>query len=399
MLLVKLGYTSTVIGQFEYFLFTANALTFFWAMGMKNALLSYSPQFGRKDTKSLLRSVSLLFLLISFCLGLAVILFSIYRPDYGVDGIRFYLALFLVLNTPSQLIEIILIIRKEAAALFWETILFYVGLLFLVIFTCYSLESMLAPVLAFLFWGAYRFLYFLILVFRSKGEFSWAMLRGFVVFSFPLILHVLLGNGMEFVDGFIVKYFFDDDMFAYYRYGAKELPINSVIITAMALALIPTATQDFEEGKTQIKKRISRIMDWMFPLTAVLIIVSPYLFAFFFSEEYVTSARIFNIYLLILISRVILAQVLMYAKHLNKELMYIALIEIVINIVLSLILVNTYGVIGIAYATLVAYIVQKVLLVLYCRKYLGVTFSEYMDTKKYYLYVVALCFVYIVSFY
>ena len=119
-------------------------------------------------------------------------------------------------------------------------------------------------------------------------------------------------------------------------------------------------------------------------------LVSPYIFELVYSDEYLVSAFIFNIYLLIICSRILLPQIIFYAKHNNNLLMVVAFVEFIINIGLSLYLMQYYGLYGIAFATVVAFLIQKLILIIYGWKVYKISLAEYIHVSKYILYSIAL---------
>mgnify|MGYP000577689728 CR=1 FL=1 len=148
-----------------------------------------------------------------------------------------------------------------------------------------------------------------------KTDFT--LLEPYLILAFPLILHVLIVSSVEYVDGLIVTSHFEDGTFAIFRYGAKELPLTLLLIGAIVMALIPQVSEDLKSGLQQIKIETPKLSKWLFPLSAFLILVSPYLFPLVFNPEFAESAEVFNIYLLIISSRILLPQVVLIAHKKN----------------------------------------------------------------------------------
>ena len=67
--------------------------------------------------------------------------------------------------------------------------------------------------------------------------------------------------------------------------------------------MIPLLTEDMA-NLTILKAKATKHMHLLAPISLVLMIISPYVFIWFYGETYQESAYIFNIYLLIMISRV-----------------------------------------------------------------------------------------------
>ena len=215
----------------------------------------------------------------------------------------------------------------------------------------------------------------------------------------PLSLHMLLGGGMEYIDGFIVtSHFREENAFAIFRYGARELPIVTILSSALIATLIPLSIENQAFAIQKIKREVNKLSHWLYPLTFILIFISPYLFPLVYNADFAESARIFNIYLLLISSRLLLPQVIIYSKQHNFILVGSAAIEILINLGLSLLLVKEYGLEGIAFATVIAYLVNKLILITYNYFQFGIEPSSYLDIKNYLFYNMALAAVFILVY-
>lgn len=396
VVLVKANIATESIGDFEWFIFLSNVASFFWGLGLKNAFMSYFPKLENKLNDSFIASLIVLFLILGSIAFFILLCFQYPRLDSLYTYLP-YLFCFLVFGTAASLSEHILIVKQQSKRLFYygfiSYTLYFVGLSLLAFF----FQSIQPLFIGLAIWAILRFIYLMSLVNFSNSSLDFGLIKKFVIFGLPLIFHVLLGGGMEFVDGFLVDNYFTRSDFTLFRYGARELPINTIFISALASAFIPLAVLNLNESLEKIKARTSRLMNYLFPVSIVLMLISPYIFAHVYSNEFVISAHIFNIYLLILCSRILLPQIVLYAKHKNNVLMVVSFIEFTINVGLSLLLMKTYGLYGIAFATVVAFLIQKLILIFYSWNTLKVPVSSYLDLPKYLLYTVALYGTFILS--
>lgn len=398
--MVKLHYSQDEIGDFEWFVFLANSVSFFWSLGLKNAFMSYFPGQSEGDKRKLIFNIGILFIGLGLFSGCGLAIFSIVK--YGVLYEHFGpLILFVVLGISATLTEHILIVLDKSRKLFVYGIVSYTIYLCLLTFTAISQDSIDISQLIYslVIWAILRFIYLLFIIYKEgSSQWDYSLLKKFVLFGSPLIVHVLLGGGMEFIDGFLVDAFYERADFTVFRYGARELPINTIFISALASAAIPFAVTDLGTTLVDIRSRLSRLMHWLFPLSAMLIVLSPYIFTTVYSEEYLVSAQVFSIYLLIISSRILLPQVILYANHKNTVLMWVALLEIIINVSFSLILMQYFGLLGIAFATVLAYLVQKIVLIIYNKKILKVPLKDYIDIRLYFLYSILLYLTFVLTF-
>jgi len=390
VVLVQSGYAKESIGDYEWFLFLASATSFFWGQGLKNGFMSYLPKLDARLHRRFIFNVFVLF--VGLGVATSSILWGIGATTDWLGSVDLVLlSCFVCLGIVSSLAEHILIVKDRSKAIFfYGLVTFGIYLLGLGVMALYDM-SISFLLLALVIWGGIRFLYLLVLVIK-EGEWSidTGLIAKFVFFGFPLILHVLLGGGMEYVDGFLVDNFFSREDFATFRYGARELPINTVFISALAAATIPFAVSNLTGTLSDVKERLTKLMHWLFPISIALMLMSPFLYRMVYGVGFVDSAYVFNVYLLIICSRILLPQVAIYAQHKNTILMYAALVELLVNIVFSLILMRYYGLVGIAFATVIAFLVQKVILILYTKWRLGIPLATYLNKRTYAIYSLGL---------
>jgi len=371
-------------------------------MGLKNALSSYLADLKEGEKENIKSGVFLLFCLLSAGVGIVLLngmveIFDLPKSDW-YTGYEWHLAIFFMLAIPGSLGEHYLILENRPS-----TLVKYGAAVSLLYISIISIGAFYSGNLTFVFfglilWAGFKFLMTLIFILRNgKFRFTFRGLPQFLTYSVPLVVTILLGTGMEIIDGLIVKKFFDEEMFVLYRYGAREFPLNTLLIGSMVTASIPALTANLGTNIINVKQKVDGYMDWMYPITIVLILVSPYLYQFFYNENYLISSEIFNIYLLIIATRILVPQTILYAKKKNSVLMWVSIIEVVFNFVMSIVLLKIYGIIGVAIATLLACCLEKILFTSYLKYKEGISLGTYINVKKYLLYNILLIVVFIVS--
>ena len=368
-------------------------------MGLLNAFKSFIPAKSDSEKQTLISNLGILFLILG-CLATAGLYFTSYGRELIIQGSWKYFCVFVILGITSSITEHILIVKGASKSLFYYGLSSYATYFIGLSIIAYTSHSILSLFIFLALWAAIRFIYTLYIISKyGNWNIDLPAAVKFVSYSIPLIIYVLLGGGMEYIDGYLVDTYFSRDDFTVFRYGARELPINTISITAMVATMIPLAVSNLNLTLIDLKSRINKLMHWLFPISIILILTSPLIFQAVYNESYLESAFIFNIYLLILCSRLIVPQVILYAKQQNQILMWVGLLELLINITLSLHLMDDYGLLGIAFATVVAYLFQKAILIVYCKQKFKINLSEYIDTKTHLVYSVLIYSVFIGSYY
>lgn len=203
----------------------------------------------------------------------------------------------------------------------------------------------------------------------------------------PFMFSILLAGSMDYINGFIVEYFYSDVDFAIFRYGAKELPI--FMILANSLSNIYSGeianlykSDKLSEGLTKLKASTRRLMRWLFPLSIVLMFLSKSFFILAYNADLVEGYKIFNIYLLLIISRMVFPQTVIMGVMKNRIFYLVSTNYLILNVILSFWFVSLMGIEGIAYATVISYLVEKILLIIYC-KMEGIDFRKYTPVAEY----------------
>ncbi len=391
--LVKSSLDQHSIGNFETVLLLTGAVSFFWVTGIIQALLplfqnskSLTIPTDSKDAGEIFNAfISLL--LFSLLAALVVIFVGEFISDLAnrqLDfDLKYYVAVFVFLQSPSALVEYIYLLRKRTGRLVRYGWLMY-GFQFLsvaiVALFGMSLEWIL---LALIGSAAVRFIWVCILVYKvSFLRFSLKFQKEHLTLGLPIIISVLLSGSALYVDGMIVLSYFDQGTLAIFRYGARELPLVALLAHALSTGIIPTFTQEgLHSGLQALKKRTKSLVKWLFPTTAILLLGSYFLFPLFYDEQYLASAGVFNVYLLLIITRLVFPQTVLIAYKKTRILMIAAALELVMNIGLSLLFVQWLGLPGIALATLLAYLFERLILILYVRVILGIHLVQYTPLK------------------
>lgn len=364
ILFTKMGLGAYSIGLYEALLFLGSLLSFFWLSGLSQSLLAhYSP--APRSTEFFNA-----FLVMLGCSVLVFVLFRLLVTPYSFlannpEILAYYgtFSFYVLLIGPVFLVEYILLLKERSKELLVYGMFAFGGQLALVtlpILLGYGLEE---AILGLTISAALRFAVLLVLLAKYAAfTIDKSFLRNFLITASPLIAGALLSGSAEYVDGFIVSHYFNEQTFAIYRYGAKEFPLVLLLANAFSNGMVPKVSQDVKAGLTQIRQGSLQMMHAFFPLSIGLMVVSGWLYPKLFSAEFAQSASVFNVYLLLVISRVIFPQTLLIGLRHAKAIMYVSMVEITVNVGLSLLFVQWFGLVGIAYATVVAFAMEKLLL-------------------------------------
>jgi len=389
----KSGLPTSEIGQYETFLFLAGAVSFFWLNGLIQGFL---PSVDEKSISGKSPVLFNLFYLLTTFSGLAVLFILIFEKAISghlLHGSQIpflnYLIVYILISSPASLVEYIYLIKKQG-----RNILIYGSVTFVLMFLLlvlppvlgYSIEySMIGLVIS----SAIRLVWLLVLLFQnSNPNPDFLFVRKHLKYAFPLVFSMFLSGSAQYIDGFIITSYFDDATFAVFRFGAREFPLVLLLANAFSSSMLPGFADRsmLKSNLEMIRQNSQKLGFWLFPLSGVLMLLSHWAFPVIFNVSFAASATIFNIYLLLIISRLLFPQTILIGLQKTNALMWASFLEIVVNVILSLWFVQFWGLAGVAYGTVCAYVFEKVVLTVFVRKSCGFSLSAYLNVKQHLLY-------------
>jgi len=394
----KTALTQSSIGEYETFVFLAGSVSFFWLNGLLKALLPLSAQKEKSNIFSAFVVIQTLSLLAALLLFLLQPMFSQFLLNGKEIPEISLLILFLVFGVPANLVEYYYLIKKWNRA-----IIVYASISFLVQFVLVVLPVVLGYGITLALKGlvvasVLRYIWlWIVLILNAELQLSFTFVKEHLQLGGPLVVATFLSGSAQFVDGFIVTSKFSEETFAVFRYGARELPLAMLLANALSSAMLPdfALKENLKLNLAKLKKSVSKLMHFLFPVTAVLLLISHSIFPIIFNAQFEKSATIFNIYLLLVISRLLMPQTILNGMKITKPIMKASLFELILNVAFSLILVEYFGIAGIAYATFIAYFFEKIYLAIVVRNRLKIIVTEYIPLRIYTLYSVGIVFIFI----
>ena len=399
----KSGLSISDIGQYETFLLIAGAVSFFWLNGLIQGFLPLIDQEAIARKSSKLFNVFYLVTALSVLSGVFLIVF-----EHSISGFLLkkssvpyleYLLIYLIISTPASLVEYIYLVKDQG-----KQLIRYGGISFCLMFLLviippvlgfgidYSLAGLIAS-------AVFRFGWLLVLLFKNAApDFDWSFIRTHLRSSSPLILSLLLSGSAQYIDSFIVTSYFDDATFAIFRYGAREFPLVVLMANAFSISMLPAFADPskLKSNLESIKLNAQKLGNWMFPLSALLMLLSHWAFPVVFNVGFSQSATIFNIYLLLIVSRLLFPQTILIGLQKNNLIMWASFLEIIVNVTFSLCFVQIWGMAGVAYGTVVAYIFEKVFLMVFVSKSCNIKVSSYLNVSRHLIYSLLLTIEFII---
>ncbi len=404
ILLAKSSLSTAEIGIYEMLLYIGFTLTTFWVTGLMQGFLARYPQLPEAQRPAFLFNAYLCFVALSTLVLLIMLLGKegVLLALAGQAELGYYelFAAFLWLNVPSYLVEnFYLLLRKPGKILAFGIFSFGLQIVavLLPVFLGYGLQWSFFALIAL---GVAKQLWLLVIIWRhARFRLQMSLILQWASLSVPLMLYALMGSFNQTFDNWLVNFQYrgDEQIFAIFRYGARELPLALALTNAFGSALLPEVAENLQQALLTIREKSRRLFHFLFPLSIFLVLTSHWLFPLLFNEDFQESALIFNIFLLVTVSRLIFSRTILVGLNANRMIFYISLLELAVNIGLSFLLVQFLGLAGIAIGTVAAYTLEKILLCWYLYRKFGIGLGQYTDLRWYLLYSAAMIAGFVIS--
>ena len=397
------------------FLFVASLLSFFWVTGIIQSLL---PLYHRNKTykrvgengegksPEVFNAFLLLcfFSVLFFCIGQSIKgSVSIFNFSGNVPYINLLL-FYLLLSNPVCLIEYIYLLNNRSHRIVQYGLITFTAQLILVLAPVLAGKDFIWSIYGLLVITGVRWIWLIILLRRyTEMRISFEFMKEHLYLGLPLIITSLISGSAQYIDGIIIFSVFKDPVsFATFRYGAKEFPLVLMLANGLSNAMLPefsTRTQMIE-SLAKIKAKSRRLMHFLFPAAMLMLLFAKWLYPRMFAPDFIKSAGIFMIYILLIIPRLIFPQTIVIGRKKTHITLIAAILELAINIPLSIYFAKYYGhgglgAVGVALATFIVYTIEKIFLAGYVWIKMKIKPSEYIPLKIYIIYSVLISILFI----
>ena len=196
-----------------------------------------------------------------------------------------------------------------------------------------------------------------------KPEFK--KIKILVSYSLPLGIATILGSLTIQLDKIIVSSTLSPVDFAIYSNGAIEIPLIGIVTGAISTIILSEMSANCKAGLKEraldlFRKAAVRSGIIIFPAMAFLLVYAHEFITLIFSDKYQKSVDVFVIYLLALPVRIVMYGAALMALNMTKFILYRSIFDLLINALLSVILINIFGVYGAAVATIITLFIWTV---------------------------------------
>ena len=399
ILLVKSGISTDNIGVFETLMFISTTVSFFWLNALLQGILTQLAPLNNFEKRAFKFNIFLITNILSIIIFFVLIIFKkpfllFFTAHAELPHFEIF-CIYVLLNLPPYILENFWIVENRPLSILAYSALSHILLPLSIILPIWMGYSFEVSVWGMVIVSIIRYSVLIINVLQNGiFKINRLLIQSFIVLCLPLMGYTFLGGLVTTFSNWIVNWHFEGDktVFAIFRFGAREFPLALALATGMSSAIVPILASTSLEKKdfAVLKNKSLRLWHLLFPLSIVLMLASRWLFKTVFSNDYSASADIFNIYLLLLLSRALFPQSILLAKKETAVMLKISIVETILIILLSFILIFPLGLKGVAWATVIGFLIEKILMILFLKKRYNIDFQDYTNVKFYLFYSIIL---------
>lgn len=387
ILLSQFLYNRESLGLLESFILFSGIFSFFWINALFTTIMSDSTH--EEEKKSYSSHGFIIVQFVSICI--LVIIFITNRLKPFIDPTLLPLLYFYIFfNNGAYTIEnTYLLFNKKTNLLVYGT-LYFIGYLLLCSIAIVFQFNIQRYLFALTLVSGIRYLWAWYLFHTHKNTITFTTAIHLLQKSSPLILSFFIAGIAEYFDSFLVKYKFGNDSLSVFRYGTREIPFVVLLASSLSVSMIPVLKKEINNGIEELKQRSKYLMHITYPISILLVLSAQYWFPFIFGIQFIESVPLFILSIFLLISRCVFPQTILQSLGERNLLVRISVIELTANILISLFLMYFIGIQGILLGTILAYMIEKVLLIYYVKKLHSISLVSYTPIGTWIFYSILL---------
>lgn len=405
ILLAKSGLSTDTIGVYETLLFIGTTLSYFWLNALIQSTLTYIPSLSDNEKPKAIFNIFWIFNALSAVLFIILWTFQspitqFFSEKAELPFFELY-AVFLLLNFPPLLLESLWTIENRPLSILAYSLVSHIVLPFTIVVPLWMGKPFEWSFYGMITIAALRYIWLIINILRTikNAVFSINIISHFLLLALPLMAYSFLNGFVTSFTSWIVNWFHEGDthIFAIFRYGAREFPLALALATGLSNSMIPVVAADTKQGLVILKKKSERLWHILFPTSILLMLTAKFLFPLVFNPSFSESSDIFCVFLLLLTSRALFPQAILLALKETKTMLYISIIETLSIIILSFLFIKPFDTEGVAWALVLGFLLEKILIVIVLKRKYKIDFQDYTNKNLYFVYSFALIMSYCVQ--
>lgn len=367
----------------------ANTAIYFAIFGIPSSIYYFLPRSAEKK-RLMKNTISLLFLislLVSFFVYLSSDLIASGFNNPDLFQYSWLIAAFILLQIPIKLYEPFMVSTKNVARFVLINASFNIGFL-LAILVPVLLDWELKDVLFSLFFffiaqlfAVYSMTFYTYFKLKDDPEGDEYEISKQLAYSVPIGFTGAIAQLGIAVDKMIVSSYYDPEKLAVYTRGAMEIPMLNVIANSLGNILMPRFVEEYHKGNIDAVMKlwhssIKMMAMFIYPTLVFFLLVAEHLIPFLFTDAYLDSVIIFQVYTLGLLTRITSYDAIVRAVGQTKILFKMSVLAVSLNIAFTILLIELIGIVGAPLATVLVGTILRFIYLLIITKLMNVSLFD-----------------------
>lgn len=388
--------TNDDFGLYAQFNLIVGFCVTFFSLGISSELYFFYPKAHSGKRKILIIQSFLILLILglfTFFLFFIPLLRKLVITSDSLDKNFIYLALSVLFSLPTVIISVLYVLRhdnKTSSLYLPLSTILRVVLIFAWYFYNPSIESIFYALLTsyiLLFLYTLYYIYISQKKIRVKNIFIFNLIKKQLSYSLPLGISNSTRILSLQLDKLILISFVSPSAYAIYAISSYGVPGLNQLYLSISQVYVPRMSKAYHEANIDEVKNLYRSMvlktlSYTIPVVLIVIVFSPVIVPFIFSDKYVGSVPYFQIYLLTFVFVSMGNGLVLRATGRTKKSLYAYLYSLIFIIPVTYFGIKWYGLNGAIVSALISNILPRIFLTWYDKNVLGVPLSHIFPWKS-----------------
>jgi O-antigen/teichoic acid export membrane protein len=218
--------------------------------------------------------------------------------------------------------------------------------------------------------------------YSGKGKpfnFDRELVKAQLAFSLPIGISSIIMVISSQLDKLIISSYFSPEQFAVFSIGAAELPFIWIISNSVNAVILPEMNNRNYDRKSiseLYRGAVRKNALLIFPLMTFCFVFAPHIIQILYSDKYLAAVIFFRIYLLIMPLRIATYSILFQVFNKTRYIFSVNFATLIINVLLSLLLINLVGIKGPAISTVIVTYLTVILYLFLIRRKLDLRIRD-----------------------
>ncbi|MFT6733281.1 MAG: O-antigen/teichoic acid export membrane protein [Polaribacter sp.] len=357
-------FTKYEYGTYIQIMLIANTAIYLAIFGIPSSVYYFLPR-SKEKKRMMKNTISILFLvsiLASICIYFSMDIIANKMNNVSLTDYAWIIAAFILFQIPIKLYEPFMITSKNVLRFVAVNATFNLGFL-LVILIPVLLDWTLHEVFLSLFYffiaqliAIYIMIFYTYLQLEDDPDGEEYEIGKQLSYSLPIGFSGAISQLGVAVDKIIVSGYYNPEELAVYTRGAMEIPMLNVIANSLGNILMPRFVEEYRLGNIDTvvslwHSSIRMMAMFIYPTLVFFLLTADHLIPFLFTDAYIDSVVIFQVYILGLVTRITSYDAIVRAVGKTKILFKMAVLAVLLNIFFTVALIELIGIVGAPLAT------------------------------------------------